>query len=619
MVSGLVMALCSTAAAEQESAKLDDVVVTATRDEVPIEQVGSSITVITAKEIEQQQKQSVADVLRMVPGLDVVRTGGAGQTTAVYLRGAKSGHTLVLIDGVEMNDSSSLDGGYDFAHLTTVNIERIEILRGPQSTLYGSSAMSGVINIITKRGGGKLKGFVSAEGGSHYTAKETAGLSGGTDLLQYSLGLSRFDSDGISVANSNNGNPENDGYKNSYVDASFGITPIQNFYMDFIFKYLNSKTDIDSVSWSTGQPTDDLVSNAKSEEYYFSSQANLTLFNSFWNQKLGVSLSDINREYNAYNSSYDGQNIKIDWQHILHLHSTNDLTLGAERKEESAKTDSMQEKPAKTTSLYLQDQIKLFDSWFTTIGTRLDDHNQFGTEATYRFTTAYLLKQSNTKIRASYGTGFKAPSLIQLYHPTWGSNAALKPEKSTGWDVGFEQSLADKQASVGVGYFHNDFDQLIDGYADPVTYTYSYKNIAKAESEGVELTASYQPLDELIFHAAYTYTQTKDRTTGEELTRRPKIKLSGDINYRYLGKGNLNLGFIYVGTRNDLSFDPITYTSQTVKLKAYLLVNLAASYDITKNLQLFGRIDNLLDKSYEEVLGYGTPGISAYGGVKVSF
>jgi len=635
---GLVMALCSSAAAEEQVARLDEMVVTATRDEVPVEQVGSSITVITAKQIEQQQKQTVADALRMVPGLDVVRSGGSGQSSSIFMRGADSRHTLVLIDGVELNDPSTTGGEYNFGFLTTDNIERIEVLRGPQSTLYGSQAMGGVINIITKRGSGRLTGFASAEGGSFYTAKESGGISGSTDLFNYSLTLSRLDSSGISAAASRQGNSEEDGYQNSSVAGRLGITPTQNSDIDLSLRYTKSRNGADNGG---GAGADDPNRVMRTDELQFRAQGTLALFNDLWEQKLGVSLNDLTRSddndrdaahpLDFQRSEYHGQTVKFDWQHILRLHKTNTLIVGAETKEENAKstyysegvwgpyTNTWDEQFARTTGVYLQDQLNLWDSWFSTAGVRVDDHSQFGTEATYRFTTAYLIKQTDTKLKGSYGTGFKAPSLFQLFDPANG-NADLKPEKSTGWDVGVEQALLNRQIHLGATYFRNDFEQLIDWeLVDPIWFTGTYKNIAKASSEGVELTASYQPFDSLLMRAGYTYTKTRDKETGEELLRRPKHKLTGDINYRFLGAGNLNLGLVYVGSRDDLTFDPITYAQQTVTLKDYLVVNLAASYDVTKNLQLFGRIDNLLDRHYEEVLGYGTPGIGAYGGVKVSF
>ena len=642
---GLAMALCSSAAAaEEQVAKLDEMVVTATRDEVPIEQVGSSITVITAKEIEQQQKQTVAEALRMVPGLDVVRSGGVGQAVSIFMRGADSRHTLVLIDGVELNDPSTTGGEYYFGFLTTDNIERIEVLRGPQSTLYGSHAMGGVINIITKRGNGSPTGFFSAEGGSFYTAKESAGISGGTDLVNYSLSLSRLDSSGISAAASRDGNSEADGYQNTTVAARLGITPTQNSDIDMSLRYTRTRNEADNGG---GAGADDPNRVMRNKELQIRTQGTLLLFDDLWEQKLGVSLNDLTRSddndrdadhpVDFQRSEYQGQTVKFDWQHILRLHKSNTLLVGAETKEEKAKSKSYyeyfnawtssvdtstniwNEQSARTNSLYLQDQLNLWDSWFSTAGVRIDDHDRFGSKATYRFTTAYLFKQTDTRLKGSYGTGFKAPSLYQLFAPPapamgfLGGNAGLTPEKSNGWDIGLEQEISEISTTLGATWFRNDFKDLI-AYQNQ-----TYENVARAYTQGLEVTVQVNPMNDLMFSAAYTYTQTKDKETGEALLRRPKHKLTADVNYRFFGKGNLNLGLIYVGNRNDLTFHPVTYVQQTVTLKDYMVVNLAASYDVTKNLQLFGRIDNLLDREYEEVYGYGTPGIGAYGGVKVSF
>lgn len=621
---GLVLAVCGSALAEEKTAQLGEVVVTATRDEVPIEQVGSSISVITAKEIEQQQKRTVADALRMVPGLDVKQSGAYGGSTSVFIRGAKPEHTLVLIDGIEMNDPTAIGAAYDFANLTTDNIERIEVLSGPQSTLYGSHAMGGVINIITKRGDGKLKAYFSVEGGSHYTAKEAAGISGGTSLLQYALNVSRLDSNGISAANSKNGNSENDPYQNTTVSAKLGITALNNLDFDVALRYSKSRADLDGFSSTPPYSFSDALGYyVKTDQLYLRPEGNLSLFNNFWDQKLGFSFNDSKRDYSD-GYYYNGQSLKLDWQHLLHLHKTNDFTLGLERKDDYAQTDGMDEKHAATTSFYLQDQIKLFDSWFTTLGVRVDDHDRFGTEATYRFTTAYLVKQTGTKIRGSYGTGFRSPSLYELYAPPlasmWGNflggNASLKPEKSTGWDIGVEQTIPVMKTHLSATWFRNDFKNMIRYMTDPSWNSY-YDNVDKAHSQGVELTVSLQPVDELAIKATYTYTETQDDTVGsttygKQWAYRPKNKLTFDANYSFLKKANINLGLVYVGTR-------YANSTNTQKMKDYLLVNLAGSYDITKNLQLFGRVDNLFDRQYEEVAGYGTPGIGAYGGVKVSF
>lgn len=620
----MVMAMCGAAAAAEEvTTQMKEVVVTATRDEVPIEQVGSSITVITAKEIEQKQVHTVADALRMVPGLDIRAYNGTGSLTEVALRGSIAAHTLVLIDGVEMNDPSNDKGQFNFANLTTDNIERIEILNGPQSTLYGSHAMGGVINIITKRGDGQLKGFLSVEAGSRNTYKESAGVNGSSKLFQYALGISRFDSKGISAADSKNGNTESDPYQNTTVSARVGITPLNNLDFDIALRYTKSRDDLDG--YSTAPPysfTDVYGYYIKSDQLFLRIEANLSLFNN-WDQKLGMSLNDSKRDYSD-GYYYDGQSIKLDWQHVVHLHKTNDITLGVEHKDEYAKADGMEEQHVATSSVYLQDQIKLFDRWFTTVGVRLDDHEDFGSKTTYRITTAYLLKESDTKIKGSYGTGFRAPSIYELYAPpyssAWGNflggNQNLKPETSRGWDVGIEQGLPFMKTTLGTTWFRNDIKNMID-YLTDSSYNGYYDNANRAHSQGLEVTLSFQPADELSVKSTYTYTETSYDTAsygtiGKEWPYRPKHKASLEAAYNVTPNAHLNLGAVYVGSR-------YTDAANTKKMGDYTLINLAAAYDVTKNLQLFGRVDNLFDREYEEVAGYGTPGISAFGGVKVSF
>ncbi len=630
----LLPVLCWPALAMgEEPLTLGEIVITATRDEAALDEIGSSVTVIPRKEIEQRQKTLVLDLLRTVPALDVVRSGGPGGQTHVGIRGAKSEHTLVLVDGVRMNDPSSPGGSYDFADLSTDNIERIEILRGPQSTLYGSDAIGGVINIITRRGAGEPSGFLSAEGGSFGTFAEKGAVSGGNRLVSYSLGISREDTGGVSSAGEQYGNHETDGYHATSVSTRLVVTPSRILELEHIFRYLDSKSDIDNGG---GPGLDDPNHIARSRQLFLRTQARLSLFDGLWEQKLGVSFSNLDRDYrndtdashpaDMERSTYHGQSLAFDWQHTLYLHKTNTLTFGVETREEKARSDYLSqsswgpyvsvfpEESDRITGYYLQDRISLWGCWFTTLGVRLDDHSRFGTETTYRFTSSYLVKQTATRLKGSYGSGFKAPSLYQLYAPTYG-NQALRPEKSTGWDLGVEQSLLDGRLELGATWFSTDFKELIEFDSSASTY----RNTARAESYGVELTAAVMPTDALTLRAGYTWTKTKDKSTGLELLRRPEHKFSCDANYRFTEKGNLNLELAYVGKRQDSYYDPVTYASTRVELGGYLLANLAASYDVTRWLQLFARIDNLLDRKYEEVKGYGTLGIGGYGGVKVSF
>jgi vitamin B12 transporter len=620
---------------------LEPVVVTATKLETPTREVASSITVITAEDIEEKQAKTVVEALRDVPAVDVVQTGGDGQQTSVFMRGANSEHTLVLIDGIEINDPISPSRAYNFAHLSTDNIERIEILRGPASALYGSDAIGGVINIITRKGQGKPSLTVSAEGGSFETHRESVSFSGGTQLYNYSLSASYRDSNGIPAARWSDGNHERDGYENINTSARLGLTPTSNFDLDFILRYVNTDTDIDN---SGGPLGDDPNYTTEEESLFFRTQARLFLFDDLWEQKLGFSLTDYDRStrdgtdndhpFDWVRSHYDSTLYKIDWQHNLYLHETNTLTVGIEHEEEEGKNKFLSDsawgpwntyyprQKTRTTGYYLQDQIKLFKRFFTTLGVRLDDHEEFGTRVTYHAASTYIFKSTGTKIRATWGTGFKAPSLVQLYDTNFGGNPDLDPEKSEGWDIGVEQSLCNNRLTVSVTYFENSFEDLIvNEYLGwgPSGAIYLYKNVDEANSKGIELLLTCRPTDNLSITAGYTYTDTENEETHDQLLRRPRNKFSADINYRFMKRGNVNVSVICVGKREDTFYNNATWASGRVELGSYTVFNLGASYQVNDWLTLSGRIENLLNKQYQEVWGYDTAGIAGYAGASLTF
>jgi vitamin B12 transporter len=608
---------------------LEEIVVTATTIEGPSErdEMGATMTVIWD-----------------VPGLDVVQTGGPGRTASVYIRGSRPEHTLVLIDGVEMNDPMSPGRSYDFGYLTTDNIERIEILRGPQSTIYGSDAMGGVVNIITKKGKAKPEFFISGEAGSFNTYRESLGAGGANRWANFSIGASHTESDGISASNkqlkkkggghgfmdkgsTHTETKEKDSYENTSVSARLGITPAKEFEIDFTYRYIDASGDLDDHAGAGGEDPNYMID---SRQYFFRTEAALFLFDGLWDQRLGYSISDHNRIYineadelhhlsQTYGSTYDGNGYKLDWRHTLELHETNTLILGLETEKENAEynyySDShwgryvyeFAKENARTTSYYFRDQIELWKSFFTTAGIRIERHNKFGSKATYRIAPGYLFKKTGTVIKASYGTGFKVPSLFQLYS-LWGRED-LKPEESKGWDVGIEQPFFQNVVRVGLTYFRNDFENLID-----YNYWKGYVNIAEAMTRGVEVFILVEPLEDLTIVANYTYTQTRDKKTEKKLLRRPENKGSLNVNYRFLEKGNINLGVVYVGERDDWVPWP-----RRGQVDSYTVVNVAGSFDITKNFKVFGRVENILDEEYEEVWGYGTQTRFISGGLKISF
>jgi len=608
----------------------DTFVITAIRIEIPTKEVASSLTVISSQDIENQQKATVLEVLRGLPGLDVVQAGGPGGQTAIFLRGAKSEHTLVLIDGMEMNNPITPGRSFDFAHLTADNIERIEIIRGPQSTLYGSDAIGGVINIITKKGKGKPRLSFSAEAGTYNTFEEKLGFSFGNKLANCSLSVSRLDTDGISAASKDlAGNDEKDGYQNTSISARLGLTPAESFEFDLFLRTFDARADLDNFGGASG---DDPNYIEKVKQLFVKAQARVTLFNDLWEQRMGFSLSrhetrddnpiDADHPADLVQSTYIGDIVKWDWQHNIYLHDTNTFTFGVELEEEKGKFEFYSEsifgpfttvfntRKAQTNGFYLQDHIKLWNRWITTLGVRQDKHSTFGSKTTFRLASACLFPEAGTKLKATYGTGFKAPTLYQLFSQFGNENLAA--EKSVGWDVGFEQSFFKNTINFGITYFQNVIKNLIefDGAS------FSYKNISEAETKGLEVNASVRPTKSLTITANYTNTDAKDKTNNEALIRRPKNKYSLGVNHNFLRKGNVNLGVVHVGDRPDKFFDPVTYVTTDVTLDAYTLLNLAMSYNICKHFQVFGRVENLLSEKYEEVKGYGSPGTTIMVGVK---
>jgi len=625
-VAAFTASSTALSADEQPVTQLEPLVVTATRTETPIQQVGSAITVITAEEIASRKLDTVADVLRVVPGLDVTRAGGIGQQTSVFLRGANSNHTLALIDGIEMNDPSNPNGAFDFGDLQVDNIERIEILRGAQSAIYGSDAIGGVINIITKKGRGKPRFQTRDEGGSYDTFKVDGSVLGGTERVNYSLNASRLETGGFSAADRVLGNTERDSYKNSSVSARLGAQALDNLDFGWTLRYNEGKAMVDNCG---GPNCDDPNAYVKNNELFTRGFGHLRLLDGIWEQTLGLAYSDTNRHYvnpfdpaNPFSSKgfNVGEKTKIDWQNVLHLHETNTVTLGVEEEADSFHSESSFSMsgfstqgviPIRTRNnlgYYLQDQIQLFDRSFTTVGVRDDEINRgFGNHVTWRANEVYAIPETGTRLKGSYGTGFKAPALFQLYDTIFDSgNPNLKAETSRNWDVGLEQAAWDQRVQMGASYFSNSFVNLIQNLPP----TFKSENIGHATAEGVESFVEFRPLESLSLRGNYTYTRTKDQETGQRLLRRPTHKGSFEADYRFLEKAAVHLNILMVGNKDDVA---------NTRVPGYVLVNLAGSYDVNANLQVFARVDNLLNKHYEELFGYGTAGLSGIGGVKVSY
>ncbi len=610
---------------------LSDVVISATKTKRPQIEVAGAISVIESKQIEEKNKLTVYDLLKDEYGLSLSQSGGPGKLAYVYLRGANSGHTLVLIDGVEMNMPNDPDNTFDFSGLPADNIEKIEILRGPQSTLYGSDALAGVINIITKKGNGKPKISLSAEGGSFHTYKGLGSLSGSLGKMNYSISLSRMKTDGFSSASAKYGNTEKDGAENWNAVSSLGYSFNANLNINLFLRYNKGKSDFDQIGGKFG---DDPTYIYKFEEGAYRLEGNFSSFGKKLNQKLGISFLRNIRKYSfdstLYNpassrSIYDGRKIKIDLQNDFQLTENDLVTLGIETEEEKANSEYyyasypqynlisvFPDNSSRTTGIYLQNQYNYKNNFFISGGIRFDHQSRFGSVTTYKIAPAYLIWQTGTKLRATFGTGFKTPSLFYLFDPAYG-NQNLKPEKSSGWDAGIEQFLFNSQLIFGCNYFSSSFSNLFS--FDPATY--KTINLNSAKTSGVEVYSTLKINNNFSIKTNYTLTYAKDKSISspdydKELLRRPKNKIALNINYTFLDKGNANLEAIYAGKRFDKDFT----NGKRVVLSAYSVINFALSFKLSEKLKLFGRIENLFNNYYEEVLGYATPGQSFYAGIK---
>ncbi|HHF51236.1 MAG TPA: TonB-dependent receptor [Candidatus Aminicenantes bacterium] len=622
---------------EKEQQKLEyKITVTANRIEKSTKKVAASTTVITGEELEKFKLNTLYEALREIAGLDTIQNGASGQTASLFIRGANSSHTKIMLDGTELNDPMDPNRSFDFSHLFTENIDRIEIIRGPQSTLYGSDAMAGVIHIITRQEQGKPHFHLSSMGGTYDTLQGKGEISGSTEKLSYSLGASYFKTSGFSAASSRyEGNTEKDGYQNTTFSGKLGFQLKENMDLHFSMRKIDAKTDIDNNGGDYG----DDPNNTGDYDLIFLKGGFRGLFmKNRWETKIDVSYADSLRKYinptdthhpySSYKSEYKSHIFKIDFQNNLFLHESNTLIFGLEFDKEYGSSfyesqsfygpyeSEFPEKNASNVGIYAQDQMNLDDSFIASVGARYDNHSTTGNSLTYQIAPLYILNSTGTKLKATFGTGFKAPSLYQLYAPAtfYGpiGNTELQPEKTLGLDAGIEQELLGGRLLVKATYFTNSYKDLID-----YDYTKGYINIGKASSKGAEFTLNSIPVKDMTFSASYTWCEAVDERTEQALLRRPEHKASMRMGYDGLKKTHITVSLLYVGEREDSYFQD--YQTTRVTLPEYTLCNASVSYDLFKYAQFFLRWDNIFNTDYEYIKGYAAPGFSVYGGVKLDF
>jgi len=592
----------------------DEMIVTATKTLNSISDAGgSSVTVITSEEIKNSGKQSVEEVIKGTVGIDVASNGGLGTLSSVFLRGADAKNTLVLIDGVPANDPADANRAPNFANLTVDNIDRIEIVRGTVSFLYGSNASAGVVNIITKKGSSTSESFAGVEGGSYGTYKVYGGTNGQEGILNYSIGLSRLKTEGFSAVDQNNKwiNPtgklfEKDGYDNTTLSGNFGLQLNEHTTFETVIRYTKANLAYDYSGIDISglyQDTDQLSGRVALKMNY--EPLSSTLYYNVIDQDRTYLTSDV------VSSKFNGHRYEIGWQGDIAATANNTVSVGLNYQQESMVNEnfgayaSLLDKGVGSNSVFVQDQWH-FGGLNLVGGLRYEDNEKFGSKTTCRVAPSYTI--NDTVLKFSYGTGFRAPSLYELYSPY--GNTALKAETSSGWDTGFEQKVSER-LKLGVTYFRMDYNNRID--FDLATY--QYEQVAGlTKTLGIESFVEWKPVDPLLLAVNYTYTSTAD-PFGSELLRRPKNKVGITATGKLSRMLKVSSNMQWVGGRIDNGVEG----NSTGQLPGYFLLNTTGSCQLTDKIELYGRVDNVFNVYYEEAWGYATPGRSAYAGIKVSF
>ncbi|PYK36079.1 MAG: hypothetical protein DME54_02425 [Verrucomicrobia bacterium] len=607
-------AVRSTPTDEEETAQSEPVVVSATRFDIPLEQSPASVSVISSEELEHKQIERVSDALREVPGLSVVQTGTAGQLTSVFTRGLRSEHTQVLLDGIPINQG--LQGAFNFADFTTDDIGRIEVVRGPQSTLYGPRALAGVIQIFTKQGEGPPGITLSAEGGSYNTFREWAESDGKIDNFDYSIGASRLDTD--------NARPNNN-YRNTAAIADIGWSPNEQLRIGSLFTYSVSDTGNPNTIFDP-RPIDHFLT----ERWLIGPHIDWKATD-WWEHKF-IFAYDHERQINDPNE--DGfvgptralfERTQIDYQNDLRPASWLTVTSGFF----FSRVNAGQERPfvlqifgpqptfvsdhTEEIAGFLQTTLMPIENLIFVAGGRFDHFNQFGGVWTYRFAGSYKIDKTNTALHSSVATGFSPPS---SQDKIFGTNFALKPERDFAWDIGVRQELWQNRVSLGLTYFHNDLSNAIGSNS-----LFQTLNLGAAETQGLEAELRAQPITNLLFTASYTYldaekTSSKDisQLQGARLPRRPRNEVYLSASYLWWKKLRTTIEAKFVNAREEINFGGPNFD-----IEDYSFVNVAAEYEINPHMSIFGRIDNLTGEHYAEVFGFPNLGTAAYAGMKVRF
>lgn len=614
--------------AQQDS--LETIVVRAAREPIDAAATGSAVTVLDENYLAQRQTAALAEILRSVPGTAVSRAGPIGAQAQLRMRGAEANHTLVFIDGVRANDPAQ-NGEFNFAHLLNADIEAVEIIRGPQSALWGSDALAGVINIRTRRGGDGLAGNVYAEGGENSWQNFGANARYGNEQFGAALGIASVETDGDNISRQGG---EDDGYENNTLTGSFDWNANETLSFDGSLRYVDATNDFDETDFSTGLPADS-DSETEVEQLYGRLGVSLSTLDGRWRHSASVALTDTDNDNRGQFSRTrtEGEVIVYTLQTSFDLAEGHTLTGAYERWEEDFTQrgqatdfgDPNRDEDIDTNSFIVEYRGQLTDTLSVLASARNDDNSDFDDKTTGRLSAAWQVAEATT-LRGAWGTGIKNPTFTERFgfFTNFVGNPDLKPEESTGWEIGVDQNWLEDRLQVSATWFDEELEDEINGFFfDPTIGEFgdftAVNEDGKSERQGLELAARWLILDGLSLNAAYTWLDSQDPDGSDEIRRAEHIA-SANLNWDFLGgRANLNLQVDYNDEQDDFFFPPVPPFQERVELDSFTLVTLAGSFRLFDNLELYARVENATDEDYEEVFGFVAPGRTAIAGVRYSF
>ncbi|MCD8139632.1 MAG: TonB-dependent receptor [Planctomycetaceae bacterium] len=632
-----------------ESLEPQRIVVTATRIPTPVEQVAETVTVFRAATadasgteslrgsalggvglMEARQYRDLADVMRSTPGLSVSSYGTAGSLQDVRMRGLDSNHTGFYLDGMPIDDPLGPNRSTNISSYTLDNIGQVEALRGPQSVSYGSNAMGGVINMTSKRGEGPFSGFVSTEGGSHGTVNTRIGAQAGNARGDFSFGGSYLHTDGWSAADKRDGNRERDGYDRGSVNLRLGLNGGDNLRFDLFANGAQFETDLDGYP-PPAYVFGDTKQTEKFRRFMVKPQVTLSLLDGRWVQRAAFGYMEQDRRYtdtddfSMERNRFRGETTKFDYQSIFHTHENNTILAGIDVITESGKytptfygplkTGDMDIESSTTTAVYLEDQFNWCERLFLNAGVRYEKHDDFGSKVTWKASGMYVFP-TNTKIKASAGTGFSTPTVYALHLGSVGwtrPNPNLDPETSVGWDLGFEQEFFAGRLSFGSSFFWNKIKNKIGSVAGVWPNLGRFENLGMYKAWGTESFLRIGLYDSVVLSLQHTWLRTEAEHRGApfKMAQRPKHEFSADVDWFICDRGVISAGVHYKGVRWS------DYPAQ--EMPSFTVARVAASWKVNDHLEVFARVENALNRKYQEYYGYGTERMSVYGGMTFSF